>query len=339
MIVLRSPDCPEHSGRRALASLVHLRCLLPCILVGCAVDNRLVDGKGDPAPGADTSADTSGSPIDTTGTGDGCGSASPAWDLTTTWSGSLESSGVPWGGVAVGPLEAGGMPAVVLATAASGVTAYAGQNGAELWHQAVPQAAEMAIPALGDLDGDGSPEVVVPTDVGILAFHGDGSRLWTADAAGSVKPACGAAGIADLDGDGFPEVYYGRLILNGQSGLQRAEGRGGWGTNVPGEAPIAVAADLGEGAQRLVVGNAAYDADGNTVWSAGDDGYTAVADFDGDGLADIIVARSTAVARLAADGTEVWSVAATGSGPPAIADYAERGFTQSCAPARFAVAA
>ncbi len=286
--------------------------------MGCAVDNHLVDGKGDPAPGDDTSGDT----MDSATTGDACGSASPAWNLATTWSASLDSSGVPWGGVVVGPLEPGGLPAVVVTSVGTGVVAaYAGVDGAELWQQSPANVAQMSIPALGDLDGDGAPEVVVTTDVGILAFHGDGTRYWTADAPRSVKPACGGVGIADLDGDGLPEVYYGRLIVNGQTGEQRAEGRGGWGTSVAGGSPISVAANLRGSIQSLVVGNAAYDADGNTVWSTGDDGYPAVADLDGDGLADIVVARSTAVVRLTADGTEVWSVAKTGGGPPAIADF------------------
>ncbi len=286
--------------------------LLACCPAGCALDNRLAGAVG--APPGDTGAEGAVS--------EGCDPVEPAWALDASWAKRLDLS-VPFGGVVVGPLSVGGPPAVVVATAGSGLTTYDGVDGSELWHHGLGQTTEVAVPALGDLDGDGAPDIVVPSDAGILAFHGDGSRLWTAAAPGGSKPSCGAAGIADLDGDGTPEVYFGRLILDGQTGAERAEGGSGWGTSTPGDASISVAADLdGDGRQEIVVGNAAYDADGNTLWGGDqDDGYPAVADLDDDGRQDILVARAKAFVRLDAQGGEVWSLDLDGGGPPAVADF------------------
>ncbi len=83
--------------------------------------------------------------------------------------------------------------------------------------------------AAGDLDGDGTPEVVVALSPGILSREGqgvrecflcvlsyDGKPLWVSDAlrdAGGVTVGSFAAGldVADLDGDGRAEIILGVL--------------------------------------------------------------------------------------------------------------------------------
>jgi hypothetical protein len=83
----------------------------------------------------------------------------------------------------------------------------------------------------------------------------------------------------------------------------------------------------GDGVQELVTGNALYDPDGNVLWSNGQsDGYVAVADFDDDGLGEIVVSSDTRVRLQDDDGSVLWSVSiprATGQfgGPPTIADF------------------
>jgi PKD repeat protein len=58
-------------------------------------------------------------------------------------------------------------------------------------------------PAVGDIDGDGAPEIVVTATSGSWAFHGDGSVV----AGWPVKPGAQATpALADLDGDGILDV-------------------------------------------------------------------------------------------------------------------------------------
>jgi hypothetical protein len=73
-----------------------------------------------------------------------------------------------------------------------------------------------------------------------------------------------------------------------------------------------------------VVGNALYDADGNTIWYNGQsDGFVAVGNFDADPYGEIVVAYSGNVRLQDDDGTVLWSGNYTGSriGPPTVADF------------------
>jgi len=59
--------------------------------------------------------------------------------------------------------------------------------------------------AIADLDGDGTPEIVVPRGEAVLAWHADGTLLWKAAANGRVwaSPV-----VADLTGDARLEVAF-----------------------------------------------------------------------------------------------------------------------------------
>ncbi len=83
-------------------------------------------------------------------------------------------------------------------------------------------------PAVGDIDGDGLPEVIAatplifPTFPTLVAFEHDGSAKWTntpaflmlSDTAGF------GLGIADLDDDGTAEVYYGAQAFDAATGVR-----------------------------------------------------------------------------------------------------------------------
>ncbi|MDP2309640.1 MAG: FG-GAP-like repeat-containing protein [Pseudomonadota bacterium] len=223
-----------------------------------------------------------------------------------------------------GVIDDGDTPDVVVANTAGVLWAISG-DGRTLW-SAGSLGSEPMTAAIGDLDGDGFPEVVGSGYNNTLAVHGEnGSPLWSAVAASS--PACGAVAIADLDADGDPEVILGNLILNGQDGRTRGTGRFGKGTGYSGggAATMGAAADINrDGLLEVVVGNALYDADGNAIWANGQsDGFVAVGNFDSDPEGEIVVTWTGNVRLQDDDGTVLWSANYTGStsGPPTVADF------------------
>lgn len=120
----------------------------------------------------------------------------------------------------------------------------------------------------------------------------------------------------------------GRMILDGQDGSLRGTGAYGAGSGYPGGGGVAAMSAVADvdrdGLQEVVVGNALYDADGATLWSNGlEDGYPAVADFDGDPEGEIVVTWSGNVRLQDDDGTVIWSGNYVGdtAGAPTIADF------------------
>lgn len=102
-------------------------------------------------------------------------------------------------------------------------------DGTELHRAAVPGAERFGWagpPCVGDLDGDGASEVVVPGGETIDAFYGDGSLAWSVamfgnDGSGWYSGATGCA-VFDFDRDGDVEVLLGDAaslrILDGTDG-------------------------------------------------------------------------------------------------------------------------
>ena len=225
-----------------------------------------------------------------------------------------------------GALTDDDMPVVVVANAVGQLFAMAGDTGVEIW-RAGSFGSEPMTPAIGDLDGDGWPEVVGAGTGGTAAYHGkDGSPYWSQRAySGGKAPNCGAVGIYDLDADGAPEIVIGGMVMNGQTGSQISQGSGDGSGNYA-FSPFGVAADIDQdGMLEVVVGNALYRKDGSPIWNNGQsDGFVAVADFDGDPYGEIVVTNVGTVRLQDNDGTVLWSrpnVTGSTSGPPTIADF------------------
>ena len=181
--------------------------------------------------------------------------------------------------------------------------------------------------AIGDIDGDGRADVVSSGSGGTIAWRGDGTQMWSAQAAGgSHTPQCGAVGIHDLDADGKAEVILGSTILNGADGTLRGQGAYGSGAGHSWAAPMGVAADIDlDGILEVVVGNALYKPDGTAIWTNGQsDGFVAVANFDDDPYGEIVVASTGTLRLQDDDGSVIWTKPGlTGStiGPPTVADF------------------
>lgn len=226
-----------------------------------------------------------------------------------------------------------------------------------------------AAPALGDLDGDGVPEIVAIkgqnlnttserlTPQGLVAWKrvtADGASwepMWENDTypTNGVHTLGGpAVSIADLDADSMPEVIVGNVVVNGQDGTLKWDGvatsggTGGIGNNAF-LGPSSSVGDLdGDGLQEVAAGNTLYAHDGTVLWTypyttdnspcGGNlpcDGFTAMADFDGDPEGEvIIIRRGEAYVLNHEDGSLVWKqpiikddCANNESGPPTVADF------------------
>jgi len=162
---------------------------------------------------------------------------------------------------------------------------------------------EDAIPAIGDLDGDGFPDVVKVNWGEIVAIDNMGTELWRADIPGGGNG--GPPTIADFDGDGSPDV--GVAGSNAYGVFYGDDGSVMWEKPVTDNSSNVTGSSVfdfeGDGTAEVVY------ADEYTLWVfRGHDGfvlmedsnhasatlyeYPVIADVDGDGHTEIISASN-----------------------------------------------
>jgi len=263
-----------------------------------------------------------------------------AWDGSTVAPDSVHVMMAP----VVGDITGDGIPEVVFGTyTAAGsyggpgvLRAVRGDTGEAVLDVTDPVTCPEGGIALGDLDGDGTPEIVTsgPCTGPILAFRNDGTLWWSSknpdDSAFNANMEFGAPSIADLEGDGLAEVIVGGTVIE-HDGVVRWSKRQ-VGTNCCGDdrrAPVSAVYDVdGDGALEVVGGNVAWEADGTVLWedTTAPDGYVALADFFDDDVPDVVVVHTGNVSiRRGTDGMLLWGpVAQPGGGrggPPTVADF------------------
>jgi hypothetical protein len=187
----------------------------------------------------------------------------------------------------------------------------------------------ISIPTVGDLDGDGLPEVVLVsareadadwTEGNLIVLDGTtGIEKWRIEhdpATGQYGPHGRAtAGIADVSGDGLPDVVYASRPVGSNSVIHAVDGQGVmlWSSHdadggerafTIGNAAVSFGNFDADAAAEVVIGASLIDDDGLVVWSEGgaggpsygtNDGYTGgisvIVDLDGDGQPEIVSGR------------------------------------------------
>jgi FG-GAP-like repeat len=213
-----------------------------------------------------------------------------------------------------------------------------GRSGNEIWSldQAEPSSAGFAgmSVALGDVDQDQRIDIVALTGEGklaVIADDGTVKHLSSVIAEGATSNSFGWGGgisLGDMDNDGWPEIAFGREVWTMQGGTLAHvfTGSGGTGGSVARRTTHMVDLD-GDGDLELLAGRTAYHHDGTPLWdNAGNDGFTATGDFDGDNLPEIVVISGGNVRIIeGADGVlELGPVPVPGTGsggPPTVANF------------------
>jgi hypothetical protein len=238
----------------------------------------------------------------------------------------------------VADLDVDGVPEIVF-TSCSGIDTTSGRVRAirgdtcePLWTSDHAAAVQQAL-AIGDLEGDGTPEVCSRDAAGVpFCLDRAGLLRWEGhDAAGApVIPASAnyweaGLAIANVDGSGPPEVVACVMAFDGETG-ERVGGRecppaSGWTWTVPALADVDA-----DGHVEALTGGWVLDlvTDELSDWGTSH-GFVAVADLSPayDGPEVVVVSYAGSLIRVQAlDGTVVYQHAVPGNsgGPPTVAD-------------------
>ncbi|MFM2245821.1 MAG: hypothetical protein RL071_1895, partial [Pseudomonadota bacterium] len=202
------------------------------------------------------------------------------------------------GGVALGDIDADGEPDILTITDQRELVAI-NADGSTKWITSTVLSSGYSGPALHDLDGDGTTEIIA----GAYVFEHTGALRSSLASSG-----IGFGYAADLDRDGNEDVVVGNRAYDDAGPLYwNASGLVGDGTTA--------AADFdGDGAAEIIVHTSnlmtLLNSDGTLLWqtNVADSGAGApcVADFDGDGLPEVAAAGRGRITMLEHTGAIKW---------------------------------
>ncbi len=180
-------------------------------------------------------------------------------------------------------------------------------------HFQIPDPVDHTVtPALGDIDGDGLPEIVTSVVGGNpVVFEHDGTKKWTS-ASSWPEVYSGAIALADADNDGDVEILAGNRLFDHMGNLlfTAPQPAGNWSSSA--------FADLdGDKDQEVVLGHAAYHHDGQQYYvSAVGPGYPSIANLDLDPEPEVLVTNQSGLSLLNHDGTVIYQDQRPTGDPP-----------------------
>lgn len=210
--------------------------------------------------------------------------------------------------IAVGDLDGDLLPEIVACDNTGARLICFEHDGTFKWRSVTLQAINWGAPSIADLDGDGSPEVII----GRQALDASGNLLWTGTG-GSANQGIGPLScVADVDGDGSPDVVTGNTVYTstGAIAYQSAVLPDGVVAVANFDAdPQAEIVSVSGGVVRLI--DVGPGASLTQIWSAsipggGVGGPPTIADYDGDGLPEIGVAGAVRYAVFEHTGALKW---------------------------------
>jgi len=205
------------------------------------------------------------------------------------------------GGLAAVDLDGDGLPDVLATSLDGHVYAIRGKDGKLLWKTASDQYPSASPPTAADLNSDGRQEVLVTTEEGrLFVLNGaDGSLIWSPNLVGHMN-SVGRPIVASRDGR---KIILAPMGSNGAVAFDWSSRTELWRS--PRGFPVIAApvvADLAhDGRQQVVVGSITGHvfvldlADGKSLWQVKVaqnciEADPAVADLNGDGIDDILIA-------------------------------------------------
>ena len=190
----------------------------------------------------------------------------------------------PYGCSGVAIADVDGTGPVIFVVSTGGLTAV-NADGSHRWtaENSDPPTYGMGHPSVYDMDADGLAEIIL----GRTVFNHDGTVRWRG--VGGMGTSRQFAFASDLDKDGTPEVVAGNTVYNNDGSIRWKQGPVGVAAvaDIDGDGDADVVTVSREGGGEVF----AREADGTLLWSktysdAGG-GPPTIADFDGDGLAEI----------------------------------------------------
>ncbi|MCK4757414.1 MAG: VCBS repeat-containing protein, partial [Thermoplasmata archaeon] len=187
--------------------------------------------------------------------------------------------------IEIADIDIDGKKDIVVGELAGGILVWTGDGNGGWTVFPSPSGSIIANDAVaGDINNDGKPDLVVASATGLAAWTGDGLGGWTMADTGLPTGIFNSVVLEHIDLDGNPDIVAGCSALPAEKGVQVM---------------------LGDGAGNWVHGD-------TNIPTGFTSNSVATGDFNGDGMLDIVAARSDGVSAWIGDGTGSWTLRENG---------------------------